>query len=152
MSARVLPMYFLHSFPTSTTIKLPWHDSCFTQMKARLSAVVFPELGGEQMRQKKQEGGGRGRGELEPGPCRGGWVSDSTCLRWENNAPLGLKARGRLPETRVPDGACSAEFAIPPIGRGNGRHGFGRRRPRVSLLPPPCFPPSSALDSLFSGS
>lgn len=96
-------MYFLHSFPTSTTIKLLWHDSCFTQMKARLSAVVFPELGGEQMRPKKQEGGGRERGELEPGPCRGGWVSDSTCLRWENNAPLGLKARGRLPETTVPD-------------------------------------------------
>ena len=103
-------MYFLHSFPTSTTVKLLWHDSCFTQMKARLSAVVFPEeLGGEQMRQKKQEGGGRERGELEPGPCRGGWVSDSTRLRWENNTPLGLKAQGRLPEATVPDGPSAGQ-------------------------------------------
>lgn len=41
---------------------------------------MFPELRGKQIRQKRQGGGGREAGEREPGPCRGGWASDSPRL------------------------------------------------------------------------
>lgn len=75
-------------------------------MKTRLSAVVFLQLRGKQIRQKRQEGGGRELGELEPSPCRGDGAHDSTRLWEENNRFPWTKSTGCLPEIKVPDGAC----------------------------------------------
>lgn len=61
--------------------------------------MVLPELGWKQIRQKRQEGGGRGLGELEPGPCRGVWASDCT-RRWMEKQSLPLDSKHRAASQR----------------------------------------------------
>lgn len=84
----------------------------FRTKENTIECEVLPELWGKQIKQKRQEGGGRvrGAGARLLQRCLGFPLNPS--VGGKTIAPLGPKAQGCLPEIKVPDEAYSTECAI----------------------------------------